>query len=95
MVVLVDDATGGGPWCAVHVPDEVAIARRVSGDQSVRLMPHELVEAVRRMCVSGEPERVVADRLGIAPRSVSRIRADHALPASRPKASSSRLGVAS
>lgn len=66
---------GIGSWeRAGGAIDEIAVHRAVHGDR-VYLRPVERAEAVRRLRAQGMSGRQIAERLGIAARSVDRIRA--------------------
>jgi DNA-binding CsgD family transcriptional regulator len=60
--------------------DEIAIERAMHGDP-VRLRPTERVEVVRRLTARKLSTNQIADRLGITPRTVSRIRQHHGITA--------------
>lgn len=60
--------------------DEIAIERAMAGDP-VPLQPTERIEAVRRLTARHYSTAQIAERLGISPRSVARIRQQHRTPA--------------
>lgn len=74
----------GFGWCSRHLPDEVAVARAVAGDPPASMLPGERVEAVRQLAAQALTDDAIADRLRIADRSVSRIRADYGIPSRVP-----------
>jgi transcriptional regulator with XRE-family HTH domain len=53
--------------------DEIAVGRAMRGER-IRLRPVERAEAVRRLTAQGLSATEIGDRLGIAPRSVTRMR---------------------
>jgi transcriptional regulator with XRE-family HTH domain len=53
--------------------DEIAVGRAMRGER-IRLRPVERAEAVRRLTAQGLSAAEIGDRLGIAPRSVTRMR---------------------
>lgn len=60
--------------------DEVAVARRLQGDHTVRLRIADREEAVRRLHAQGLNDRPIAVQLGISDRTVLRIRHRLGLP---------------
>lgn len=94
MSTLVGVLRGEPRWCPTHAPDEVAILRAMSGDHAVTLWPHERAEAVRRLA-RWHDDHSIADLLGIAPRSVFRIRVIHHIPPALAPTSPTREDLAS
>jgi len=94
MTTLVGARDTGPRFCAAHAPDDVAIERAMTGDVSVTLWPHERVEAVRRLA-RHHSDSVIANRLGLAVRSVDRIRRANDIPPAIPSTAPRRKDLAS
>jgi hypothetical protein len=61
----------GDGYCHRHYPDEVAIERAMQGER-LELMPHERLEAVRRLHRSGHGWNVIQERLGVSGRTIAK-----------------------
>jgi hypothetical protein len=84
-----DDELDGGlpsapvPTPVIDEPDDVAILRAVEGDLSVTLTRAEREEVIRRLHARGMSDRTIANWMGIADRTVLRIRQDLGIPGVR------------
>lgn len=63
--------------------DEIAVWRAIGGER-IRLNAAERVEAVRLLAARGYSTSAASERLGMAYRSVLRIRAAHGIPPADP-----------